>query len=124
MKRPLLTFAVLLLTMLAAAQTVTPHRAKKMYFDPFEDWDSTRVYRQIVVLYEFNDTTFSMPDPQAYYDSILNVPGFNKGAGPGCAADYLQAQSNGLLHIHLATGSNWCRKQTDIRWMVACVRAG
>lgn len=99
MKRPLLTFAVLLLTMLAAAQTVTPHRTKKMYFDPFTDWDSTRVYRQIVVLYEFNDSTFSMPDPRAYYDSVLNVPGFNKGAGPGCAADYLQAQSNGLLHV-------------------------
>lgn len=89
----------LLLTMLAAAQTATPRRAKNAYLVPFTDWDSTRVYRQIVVLYEFNDTTFSMPDPRTYYDSILNVPGCNKGAGPGSAADYLLAQSHGWLHV-------------------------
>ena len=67
---------------------------------PSTQWDSTRVYRQLVLLFEFSDTLFTMPDPQLYYDSVLNHPGYNKGAGPGCAAEYMLAQSGGRFHVH------------------------
>ena len=30
---------------------------------------------------------------------LLNEPGYNEGAGPGCAAEYLLAQSDGLFHV-------------------------
>ena len=36
--------------------------APKKLSVPSSDWDASRVYRQIVILFEFNDTVFSMPD--------------------------------------------------------------
>ena len=66
---------------------------------PPDAWDSERVYPQLVVLIEYSDTTFSMLGPKAYYNRILNERGFNKGAGPGCAAEYMLEQSKGLFHV-------------------------
>ena len=79
-------------------------------------WDSTRTYPQIVILIEYSDTTFSMTDPQAYYDSVLNVPGFNKGAGPGCAAEYLEAQSGGLMHVRFDVFGPYRINQKAKQW--------
>lgn len=62
-------------------------------------WDSTRVYRQAVILVEFTDTDFSLETPRETYDSMLNCPGFNKRQGPGCAAEYFREQSGGLFNV-------------------------
>lgn len=66
---------------------------------PEQLWDATRTYPQIVVLIEYADTVFSMPDPQAFYNDVFNTPEFNDGAGPGCAAEYMLSQSLGMFHV-------------------------
>lgn len=63
------------------------------------DWDSTRIYRQAVVLVSFADTDFSMDDPVAAYHRIFNEHGYNGGKGPGCVADYFRDQSGGLFNV-------------------------
>ena len=64
-----------------------------------KDWDSTRVYKQMVVLVSFRDVDFQMEDPHAAYDSIFNSPGHNKRKGIGCVADYFRDQSGGLFNM-------------------------
>ena len=54
---------------------------------PSQDWDPERIYPQAVVLITFADYEFTMPDPAAYYQRVLNEPGYNEGNGVGCAAD-------------------------------------
>lgn len=63
------------------------------------DWDPNRIYCQPVVLIAFKDCDFSMEHPREYYDSVFNEPGFNKGKGPGCVADYYREQSGGMLNL-------------------------
>jgi M6 family metalloprotease-like protein len=62
-------------------------------------WDANRVYRQAVILVSFSDLDFKMDDPQAFYDSLFNFKGFNKGKGPGCVADYFRDQSSGMFNL-------------------------
>ena len=62
-------------------------------------FDRSKVYRQPVVLISFEDTDFSMADPERYYDRLFNEKGYNEGAGPGCVADYFRDQSDGLLNL-------------------------
>lgn len=62
-------------------------------------WDSTKVYRQMVVLVTFRDCDFQMEDPKATYDAIFNSHGYNQRKGPGCVADYFRDQSNGLCNF-------------------------
>ena len=64
---------------------------------PIQTWDSTRYYRQIVILMEFSDSTFSCSDPQDRYNRIFNETGYNEGVGPGCVADYFRDQSGGYF---------------------------
>ena len=45
------------------------------------NWDPTKTYRQLVVLVEFADFDFNLDNPNATYDSLFNMPGFNKGQG-------------------------------------------
>lgn len=63
------------------------------------DWDANTIYKQMVVLVSFADRDFSWENPRETYDSIFNVPGFNKGVGAGCVADYFRDQSNGLFNL-------------------------
>ena len=63
------------------------------------DWDSTRIYRQAVVLVSFADTDFSTDDPVSVYHRMLNEHGYNEGKGLGCVADYFRDQSGGLFNI-------------------------
>ena len=62
-------------------------------------WDSTRIYQQAVILVSFADTDFSLENPQEFYDSLFNSPGYNKRQGPGCVADYFREQSGGLFNV-------------------------
>lgn len=65
-----------------------------------KDWNSEKVYRQLVILIEFDDTSFSYAeDPHTFYDSLFNASGFNDNQGPGCVADYFRDQSQGMLNL-------------------------
>ena len=63
------------------------------------DFDPQKTYRQPVVLISFSDADFSMENPKEYYNRYFNEPGFNEGAGTGCAADYFRDQSGGRLNL-------------------------
>ena len=62
-------------------------------------FERDKVYRQPVVLISFTDKDFSMDNPARYYDRLFNEEGFNEGVGPGCVADYLRDQSDGLVNM-------------------------
>ena len=62
-------------------------------------WDPSIVYRQMVILIEFKDSTFSRVNPREDYDRIFNEPGYNEGLGPGCVADYFREQSGGMFNL-------------------------
>ena len=64
-----------------------------------KSWNPYTTYRQLVILMSFSDCDFLAEDPQATYDSIFNVRGYNQGAGPGCVADYFREQSGGLCNL-------------------------
>ena len=66
---------------------------------PSHDWDPQKIYRQPVILISFSDCDFSMDDPAAYYDRLLNEPGYNEGYGEGSVADYYRDQSGGLFNL-------------------------
>ena len=66
---------------------------------PKTQWDSTKVYRQLVILLSFRDVDFKMENPQAIYDSIFNYNGYNQDLGKGCVAEYFRDQSNGLFNL-------------------------
>lgn len=66
---------------------------------PITDWDPQKTYRQPVVLITFADCEFSKDDPAAYYQRLLNEPGYNEGHGQGSVADYFRDQSNGLFNV-------------------------
>lgn len=65
------------------------------------NWDSTRVYKQLVILVEFkgDSTYFQMENPREYHNNLFNTIGFNERNGKGCVAEYFRDQSNGLLNI-------------------------
>ena len=64
------------------------------------NWDPEKTYRQLVILVEFSDTTFSYSStPNTFYHKMFNESGFNDGNGPGCVADYFRDQSNGILNL-------------------------
>ena len=66
---------------------------------PSQNWDPARTYRQIVLLVEFADSTFSMDDPKTYYNNLLNLTTSNTRGGVGCAVDYFRDQSNGAFNL-------------------------
>jgi len=63
------------------------------------NWNPEKTYRQMVILIDYVDSVFSCEDPKAFFEKILNEPGYNEGKGPGCAADYFRSQSNGMLNL-------------------------
>ena len=65
------------------------------------EWDSTRIYHQLVVLIEFDgdSTYFHMENPRAAFDRMFNEKGYNQRKGPGCVADYFRTQSGGLFNL-------------------------
>lgn len=63
-----------------------------------KNWDPEKVYKTPVVLVSFSDQQFASERSAAFYDSLFNEPGFNKGEGVGCVADYLRDQSGGLFN--------------------------
>ena len=62
-------------------------------------WDSTRIYRQAVILVEFSDVEFSLENPRETYDSMFNCQSFNLREGPGCVSEYFREQSGGMFNV-------------------------
>lgn len=54
----------------------------------------------LVILVEFSDLAFSMPDPQGYFDRFSNEQGYNDGRGNGSVSDYFTTQSGGLFELN------------------------
>ena len=71
--------------------------SRRLYIN--NQWDPSRTYRQLVILIEFSDQTFSRENIKEEYERILNEPGYNEGEGVGCMADYYRMQSDGLLNL-------------------------
>lgn len=82
------------------AQLAQRSATRGMLGYPCRQWDPQHIYHQPVVLISFSDCDFSMAEPAAYYDRILNEPGYNEGAGPGSMADYFRDQSRGCFNLH------------------------
>jgi hypothetical protein len=82
-------------------EVTADHRSGRLMLPTIKtDWNPNQVYRQMVVLIEFADTTFTYSkDPKAFYDKLFNESGFNDGNGPGCVADYYRDQSEGMLNL-------------------------
>lgn len=82
----------------AETQSVRLMSPKKLA-TPNTQWDANRTYRQLVILVAFQDRSFAEDHDVLFYDSLFNYPGFNKGAGAGCVADYFRDQSGGVLNM-------------------------
>ena len=59
------------------------------------DFPTSGSPRVLVVLAEYSDVKFSTPDPTAYFDSMLNLEGFDGHGATGSARDYFKACSEG-----------------------------
>ena len=81
-------------------ETATARGIPRKLLSINQNWDSTKVYRQLVILVSFSDCDFKSEDPQADYDSLFNVKGYNKRNGPGCVAEYFREQSGGLFNMY------------------------
>lgn len=64
-----------------------------------QNWDASRIYRQIVLLVQYADESFTMDEPQTYYNNLFNVTSSNTRGGVGCVADYFRDQSNGRFNL-------------------------
>lgn len=62
-------------------------------------WDSSRTYKQLVILISYADLDFTMENPREVYNDMFNTTGYNRRKGPGCVADYFKTQSNGMLNM-------------------------
>ena len=97
---------VMLAVLTASSQVRIPRipcthdrRAGTRTSDVRSEWDASRTYRQAVILVNFPDMSFSMPDPVAYYDSLFNMKGYNVNGAHGSVADYFRDQSNGKCNL-------------------------
>ena len=75
------------------------HRASRRLPAYQNDWDPSKTYHQLVILFSFADADFTRDDPKEYYERLFNEPGYNEGHGPGCMSDYFRTQSNGFLNL-------------------------
>ncbi len=67
----------------------------------FTKWDSTKTYKQLVILVEYaqDSVSFSYENPLETYQKIFNEAGYNERNGKGCAVDYFREQSGGLCNL-------------------------
>ena len=54
--------------------------------------------RSLVILVNFADKSFVVPDPKAAFSRLLNTEGYNENGGTGSARDYFRASSNGQFN--------------------------
>ena len=54
----------------------------------------------LVILLEYSDTPFSVPNPYELFNRMLNEEGFSDYGARGSARDYYMDSSNGLFNVH------------------------
>lgn len=55
--------------------------------------------KALVILVNFQDNTFTIDNPQAYYKRLLNEYGFSDNNCHGCVSQYFSDQSNGVFNL-------------------------
>ncbi|MBQ9230902.1 MAG: M6 family metalloprotease domain-containing protein [Prevotella sp.] len=75
------------------------HPTRRALRTPNTDWDASRTYKQMVILFSFSDVDFTMENSKEYYQRLFNEEGYNERNGKGCVADYFREQSGGLLNM-------------------------
>lgn len=60
---------------------------------------TTGTHKGLVILLEFKDVKFSVPDVKETYQRVFNEPGYNEEGMAGSVRDYFQKQSYGQLTI-------------------------
>lgn len=84
-------------TLLAAiSESKTPAKAKAMPGRfPDAKFPSEGSPKVLVILAEYQDMKFNLPDPMSYYNGMLNENGFSQYDATGCAKEYFTLNSNG-----------------------------
>lgn len=52
--------------------------------------------RSVVLLVQFEDVSFTVPDPRGYFVRFLNEKGFSSNGATGCVSEYLSANLGGI----------------------------
>lgn len=55
--------------------------------------------KSLIILVQFSDMSFSMDNPQAFYDRVANEQGFSEGNFKGSMNDYFKEQSNNQFNL-------------------------
>lgn len=79
--------------------TIDSRRASRRLAKCNKEWDASKTYKQLVLLFSFSDKDFMEEHTQDFYNCIFNESGYNGGHGPGCVADYFRTQSGGLFNL-------------------------
>lgn len=76
------------------------HRAARRALPtPKTDWEASKVYKQMVILFTFSDNDYTMENPKEYYTKLFNEQEYNERQGLGCVADYFKTQSGGKANF-------------------------
>ena len=75
------------------------HDTRRTLPVPRPQWDATKVYKQMVILFTFSDNEFTMENPKEYYTKLFNERDNKSEKEPGSVADYFRDQSNGLFNL-------------------------
>ncbi len=89
----------------AEAVTTAPARLRKRVASPSRapqsmttsHYPSTGSPRSLVILADYSDVKFTIPDVKSYFRGLLNTPGFSDWGATGSALDYFTASSAGLF---------------------------
>lgn len=84
-------------SVLSSAQRRAPMRGPGRNMSSFPATGDANV---LVILVEYQDVKFNLPDPFAYVDGMLNREGFSDYGGTGCAKEYFKDNSNDLFRPH------------------------
>lgn len=60
-------------------------------------YPSTGSPKGLILLVEYSDVKFTLPNPGTYFNDMINKPGFSENGGTGSALDYFKTQSNGVF---------------------------
>ena len=74
-------------------------QAPRRFPYPPRDWQSDRIYHQLVILVSFSDQDFKSETPRDTYNDMFNKEGYTERNGAGCVADYFRCQSGGQFNL-------------------------
>jgi M6 family metalloprotease domain len=78
-------------------QSLSIMRAAAVSESPIQRFPVVGSPRGLVILVNFSDNNFVVPNPQAAFTNLLNQPNYNTNGGTGSARDYFIDASNGVF---------------------------